>query len=71
MNTALLEQIDQEIALCRQDLAKDTIKLVGIKSVKGEPQPGAPFGPGPRAMLDAVLEMGKQEGLHTTDIPTA
>ena len=59
-HTERLQCIDREIELCRSDLAKDTIKLIGIKSVKGEPQPGAPFGPGPRAMLDAVLEMGKQ-----------
>ena len=67
MNIALLEQIDQEIALCRQALTKDTIKLVNIKSVRGEPQPGAPFGPGPRAVLDAVLEMGKEAGLCTNE----
>ena len=66
-STELLERIDSEIALCREALAQDTIKLVGIKSVKGEPQPGAPFGPGPRAMLDAVLQMGREAGLCTTE----
>jgi len=63
--TALLERIDHEIELCREELARDTIDLIGIKSVRGEPQPGAPFGPGPRAVLDAVLKMGQKEGFHT------
>lgn len=67
MYKKLLEQIDHAIAASRQELARDTIKLIGVKSVKGDPQPGAPFGPGPRAVLDTVLEMGEQEGFHTTD----
>lgn len=64
-HTELLERIDQEIELCRKELARDIIDLIGVKSVKGEPQPGAPFGPGPRAVLDAVLKMGEKEGFHT------
>jgi succinyl-diaminopimelate desuccinylase len=63
----LLCRIDREIELCREELAKDTIALVNIKSVRGEPQPGAPFGPGPRAVLDAVLEMGKNAGFYATE----
>ena len=66
MNEMLLQQIDQAIENVRQDLARDTIKLIGVRSVKGEPQPGAPFGPGPRAMLDAVVEMGEREGFLPT-----
>lgn len=54
--TELLERIDREIQLCRVNLIKDTIQLVNIKSVKGEPLPGAPFGAGPRALL-ALNEM--------------
>ena len=55
MIETLLKQIDQEIEQVRQALAQDTIHLIGVRSVKGEPEPGAPFGPGPRAMLDAVI----------------
>lgn len=64
-HTELLERIDREIELCREELTRDTIDLIGIKSVKGEPQPGAPFGPGPRAVLDTVLKMSEKEGFHT------
>ena len=62
-----LEQIDRAIETSREALAQDIIKLVGIKSVKGDPLPGAPFGPGPRAMLYAVLEMGTLEGFYPVE----
>lgn len=66
MNEALLKQIDQEIENVREALARDIIHLIGIRSVKGEPEPGAPFGPGPRAMLDAVVKLGEREGFVPT-----
>ena len=66
MNEALLKQIDQEIENVREALARDIIHLIGIRSVKGEPEPGAPFGPGPRAMLDAVVKLGQREGFVPT-----
>ena len=67
MDLQLLERIDEEIRLCRKELAKDTIDLIAIKSVKGEPLPGAPFGTGPRQMLNKVLEMGKNAGMCGTE----
>ena len=66
MNEALLKQIDQQIENVREVLARDTIHLIGVRSVKGEPEPGAPFGPGPRAMLDAVINLGEREGFFPT-----
>ena len=50
-----IQDIDREIEAVRPELARDTIRLVNIKSVQGEPRPGAPFGEGPRAVLDAVM----------------
>ena len=67
MNESLLQQIDQCIEAAKEDLTQDIIKLIGVKSVKEEPMPGAPFGLGPRAVLDTVLKMGEQEGFCTTD----
>lgn len=66
-NETLIARIDREIDRCREDLARDTIRLIGIKSVKGEPCPGAPFGPGPRQMLDEVMEMGRKDGFFVRD----
>ena len=42
-------------------------RLVGVKSVKEEPQPGAPFGPGPRAALDEGLKLCAEMGFATRD----
>lgn len=66
MNEELLKQIDQEIENVRETLAKDIIHLISIKSVRGTPEPGAPFGPGPRAMLEAVVKLGEREGFVPT-----
>ena len=64
---ALLEKIDAEIENNAQDLVADTIRLVNIKSVEGKPLPGAPFGEGPRAVLDEAIRMGKAEGMDCVD----
>lgn len=39
-------------------------RLVSIRSVKGEPAPGAPFGPGPAAALAEALRLAEEWGLH-------
>ena len=67
MDEYLIQQIDRAIENAREALARDTMRLVAIKSVKGNPEPGAPFGPGPKKVLDTVLEMGEAEGFYTTD----
>ena len=71
MNEALLKQIDQEIENVREVLARDTIHLIGVRSVKGEPEPGAPFGPGPRAMLDAGVSAIYTDQLGPQDLDGA
>ena len=58
------EKIDREIAGCREILAEDTCRLIAVKSVKGAAEKGAPFGPGPRALLDEVLRMGGFDEIH-------
>lgn len=67
MNTELIEKIDAAIEAAERTLVADIIRLVNIKSVKEEPLPGAPFGAGPRAVLDEVLKMGEAIGLHGVD----
>ena len=67
MDELLLAKIDRAIEEAREALAKDTMRLVSIKSVKEAPAPGAPFGAGPKKVLDTVLEMAKAEGFYTTD----
>ncbi len=63
----ILTKIDEMIEASTDKLAADTIRLVNINSEKGEPAPGAPWGIGPRAVLDEVLKMSKDAGFYTTD----
>jgi len=46
----------------RQDMVADICRLVRIDSVKGEPQPGMPFGSGPAAALNEALDMARDMG---------
>ena len=52
MQEELLQRIDLEIEKSRSALVRDTIKLVRINSEKSASQPGAPFGPGAKEVLD-------------------
>jgi hypothetical protein len=45
----------------------DTVKLVRINSEQGKPMPNAPFGEGPRKVLDTDLEMGEKAGFYIKD----
>lgn len=67
MDEKLISKIDQLIEEFEPNLVSDTIKLVNINSEQGEPQPKAPFGLGPKKVLDTVIEMGKSDGFYTTD----
>lgn len=63
------EKIDAYFAssALREDLIQGISRLVGVKSVREEPQPGAPFGPGPRAALDEALRLCADWGFETRD----
>ena len=63
----ILTKIDEMIEASTEKLVADTIRLVNINSEKSEPLPGAPWGIGPRAVLDEVLKMGKAAGFYNTD----
>jgi len=63
----ILTKIDEMIEASTEKLAADTIRLVNINSEKSESLPGAPWGAGPRAVLDEVLKMSKEDGFYTTD----
>ena len=47
----------------REAILRDITRLVAKPSVEGEPAPGAPFGPGPRAALDEALAIAADLGL--------
>ena len=65
----LLEQIDAFVAENRENVLRDLKTLVDINSVEGQPQPGAPFGPGPRKALEAALDIAAGMGLDAHRSP--
>ncbi len=67
MDLKLVEKIDRLIEEYENNLINDTIRLVNIKSEKGEAIPGAPFGEGSRKVLDEMLKMSDKEGFFTQD----
>ena len=63
----ILAQLDEKIDGLREELAALTIRLINIKSVQEAALPGAPFGIGPKRVLDEVLQLGKAEGFSCVD----
>ena len=59
------QKILDYFTLHREDLIEDVKTLVRIRSDKGEAAPGAPFGPGPNAALEACLAMAQEKGFIT------
>jgi len=53
----LEEKISRWIDDHEQDLLGDTARLVAIRSVQGDPAPGAPFGEGPGRALEEALDL--------------
>lgn len=49
----------------RDNVLRDISRLVAVPSVEGTPEPGAPFGAGPRAALDKAVEIAGELGLDT------
>ena len=49
----------------RAQLVEAISRLVRIRSVREEPQPGMPFGPGPAAALDEALKLAGELGFAT------
>ena len=60
-------RIDEFVEKNKEAILRDIARLVAIPSVEGEPGPGAPFGPGPRAALDEALAISKELGLAAHD----
>ncbi len=59
------DRIKEYIYSNRERLLSVLDELVAVKSVKGEPAPGAPFGIGPRAALDKMLGICRNSGFDT------
>lgn len=56
------EQIEAYFDAHQEEMVRDILNLVSIRSVEGEALPGKPFGEGPAKALDAALHMAKDHG---------
>ena len=67
MDQNLMKDIEAFVEEKREFLLRDIARLVAINSVEGEPEPGSPFGAGPRAALDTGLTIARELGLEAVD----
>ena len=65
MNEPRWASIDAFAEQNRENILRDITRLVAVPSVEGTPEPGAPFGTGPKAALDKALEIAAELGLAT------
>ena len=65
MKNDIFQRIDAFIARERGNIIRDISRLVAVPSVAGKPAEGAPFGPGPKAALEKILEIAREKGLET------
>ena len=67
MNEELRRDLDLFVRENETAIFRDIARLVAIDSVEGEPEPGAPFGPGPKAALEKGLEIARELGLQAVN----
>ena len=51
----------------RDAYIRDVSRLVAIRSVSGEAEPGKPFGPGPAAALEEAMKICREQGFRVTN----
>ncbi len=67
MNEELRKDLERFVRENETAIFRDIARLVAINSVEGEPEPGAPFGPGPKAALEKGLEIARELGLQAVN----
>ena len=58
------EQIEAYFDVHKDEMVKDIMNMVSIRSVEEAAQPGKPFGEGPAAALDAALKLAEKHGFE-------
>lgn len=71
MKMELERRIDEWIDAHRNEMFADMAKLIQVRSVVGEEEPGAPFGKGPAEALDKAIEMSAAMGFATKEYDRA
>ena len=67
MDEALRRDLERFVEENEAGIFRDIARLVAVDSVEGEPEPGAPFGPGPKAALELGLEIARELGLEAVN----
>ena len=67
MDEALRRDLERFVEENEAGIFRDIARLVSVNSVEGEPEPGAPFGPGPKAALELGLEIARELGLQAVN----
>ena len=67
MDEALRRDLERFVEENEAGIFRDIARLVSVNSVEGEPEPGAPFGPGPKAALELGLEIARELGLEAVN----
>ena len=62
------EEIAAWLEAHREEMLSLLARLVAIRSVQGEPAPGAPFGEAPLKALHLMLEAARQYGFETEEV---
>lgn len=62
--TRILDWLKQH----EDDLLRDTVAMLQIPSIEGEPAPNAPFGIENRRALDLALDLSEKAGMRTVDL---
>jgi len=62
------EKIDSYFEEHREKLVQDICRLINIKSVRGEPKKGMPFGEGPARVLDEALKIARELGFSPVNM---
>lgn len=62
------EQIQERIFSMKDEILEGIIGCVNIDSVKGEEEPDAPYGKGPKAALDFALSLGEKMGFKSVNV---
>ena len=65
MDVAYKEKIDRYIEEHADAMFQDLADLIAIESVRGEPEPDAPYGRGPKRALDHMLKLAASYGFET------
>jgi succinyl-diaminopimelate desuccinylase len=68
MTDPIVSKLHEWLRAHEQELLDDTIQMLRIPSLEGDPEPNAPYGKENRQALDLALSLAEKYGMKTTDL---